>query len=254
MKNILKKIIRFGYFSKQETNSRLNIIRDIEWDAIKEFIRNGSTFLDVGCGTGYSMKKAINDFNCKTFGIDPQPMLAGVKTDIIEDENFKILKGVGENLPFGDNIFDIVFTSHVLEHVDDTSRVLQEIRRVLKSDGILILGVPTESLAWISFFSQLIYTTHIRIARYIASFFIAVRKTKFIHIFIPYSHSDTNKTVLSDIMNYRVKNWRNLINKYFHINSELLPALYGFAEFKIPLKIRKYGKYSSSVFFICKKL
>ena len=62
MKNILKKIIRFGYFSKQETNSRLNIIRDIEWDAIKEFIRNGSTFLDVGCGTGYSMKKAINDF------------------------------------------------------------------------------------------------------------------------------------------------------------------------------------------------
>ena len=200
------------------------------------------------------MKRAIEEFNCKTIGIDPQPMVAGVNTDIIEDKNFKILKGVGENLPFQDRYFDVVFSNHVLEHVEDTSMVLQEIRRVLKKDGILILGVPTASLAWISLFTQLIYTAHIRIARYIASFFTTVRKTKLIHVFVPYSHSEINKTVISDIKNYRIKNWRNLINKYFHINLELLPALYGFAEFKTPFEIKKNSRYSSSVFFICKNL
>ena len=89
MKEIFKKIIRFGYLSAEETNLKLNTIRGIEWDAIKEFIPDDSTFLDIGCGTGYSMTRAIADFNCKTIGIDPQPMSAGVKTDIIEAQNFK---------------------------------------------------------------------------------------------------------------------------------------------------------------------
>ena len=48
-------------------------------------------------------------------------------------------------LPFEDNIFDLVYSSHVLEHFyrKDTLDVLKEWVRVLKNDGILRISVPS---------------------------------------------------------------------------------------------------------------
>ena len=45
-----------------------------------------------------------------------------------------------------DGSFDVIFCSHVLEHVDD-ARALAQIRRVLSSDGILIVSTPVVD-AW----------------------------------------------------------------------------------------------------------
>jgi ubiquinone/menaquinone biosynthesis C-methylase UbiE len=253
MIQIIKQLIRFGYNSPKNTNINLKLIRDIEWNAIKEYVPKKSSFLDLGCGTGYLMKKAIEDCECRVVGIDPQPLLAGVRTDITENEKFRIIKGVAENLPFSDEYFDIIHSSHVLEHVQNSLKVFQEIKRVLKVDGIIIIGVPTATSAWINLFTNLLFTSHIRLARYLAGFFIKVRKTKLVHVFIPYSHSNLDQTVISDIRNYKVVKWRALLKTQFHINNEILPALYQFAEFKSPFKIRQNTKYSSSVFFVCTK-
>lgn len=46
------------------------------------------------------------------------------------------------NLPFPDQSFDVVFASHVLEHVSNDRQALVEIKRILKSPGIAILPVP----------------------------------------------------------------------------------------------------------------
>ncbi|MEQ8465336.1 MAG: glycosyltransferase [Coleofasciculus sp. E1-EBD-02] len=46
------------------------------------------------------------------------------------------------SLPFKNAEFDIVFASHVLEHIKDDRKALSEIRRVLKPKGIAILPVP----------------------------------------------------------------------------------------------------------------
>ena len=46
------------------------------------------------------------------------------------------------DLTFGDNEFDTVASTEVLEHVPDPLRGLREMRRVLKPDGMLILSVP----------------------------------------------------------------------------------------------------------------
>jgi len=208
--------------------------------------------LDLGCGSGYSMKKAIDDCKCITTGLDPQPMLAGVKTDIVEDVNFKIIKGVGEAMPFNDKEFDVVYSSHVLEHVQNQEKVLYEIKRVLKDDGVLIIGVPTSALACLGLLASIFYTTHIRLARFFAGFFVNVRKTKLSHVFFSYSHS-TNKTALYDIKNYKIRKWRVLISKQFNITNEILPGLFQFAEYKFFFKIIKNKRLSSSVFFICKK-
>ena len=60
------------------------------------------------------------------------------------------MKGVDHNvdlqyLPFDDATYDFVFASHVLEHVSDDGKAIEEICRVLKPNGIAILPVPLVS-------------------------------------------------------------------------------------------------------------
>ena len=45
-------------------------------------------------------------------------------------------------IPFGENTFDVVLCNHVLEHVGDDIKAMQEIHRVLKPGGFAILQVP----------------------------------------------------------------------------------------------------------------
>jgi SAM-dependent methyltransferase len=45
-------------------------------------------------------------------------------------------------LPFEDARYDLVFASHVLEHVPDDRKAIAEIRRILKPGGIAVLPVP----------------------------------------------------------------------------------------------------------------
>ena len=45
-------------------------------------------------------------------------------------------------LPFKDGSYDLVYASHVLEHVPDDLQALAEIRRILAADGMAILPVP----------------------------------------------------------------------------------------------------------------
>ncbi|MCP4288880.1 MAG: class I SAM-dependent methyltransferase [Gammaproteobacteria bacterium] len=45
-------------------------------------------------------------------------------------------------LPFADGQFDVVYASHVLEHIKDDSQVLSEVKRVLRAGGLAVLPVP----------------------------------------------------------------------------------------------------------------
>lgn len=57
--------------------------------------------------------------------------LADVKADIC-------------NLPFESNNFDVIFCNHVLEHIPDDTKAMQEIFRVLKPGGMAILQIPQD--------------------------------------------------------------------------------------------------------------
>lgn len=48
-----------------------------------------------------------------------------------------------EGLPYGDEQFDIVVCEQVLEHLDDPASVIDELARVLRPGGLLVIGVPT---------------------------------------------------------------------------------------------------------------
>ena len=57
--------------------------------------------------------------------------LADVKADIC-------------NLPFEDNTYDIIFCNHVLEHIPDDTKAMQELYRVLKPGGMGIFQIPQD--------------------------------------------------------------------------------------------------------------
>lgn len=57
--------------------------------------------------------------------------LADVKADIC-------------NLPFSDNEFDVILCNHVLEHIPDDTKAIQELYRVLKPGGMGIFQIPQD--------------------------------------------------------------------------------------------------------------
>lgn len=48
------------------------------------------------------------------------------------------------NLPFEDNTFDVIFCNHVLEHIPDDTRAMQELYRILKPGGMGIFQIPQD--------------------------------------------------------------------------------------------------------------
>ncbi len=64
-----------------------------------------------------------------------------VNFEIVDYDTTDVM-GVGEKLPFKDDMFDAVLSLSVLEHVKDPFQCAKEIARVLKPGGVLICSVP----------------------------------------------------------------------------------------------------------------
>ncbi len=60
----------------------------------------------------------------------------------ININNISLLACQAEELPFADESFDLVFSAFVLEHVNSKKRTVNEIKRVLKKNGLAIAMVP----------------------------------------------------------------------------------------------------------------
>ncbi len=255
LKSFLLKLYYFPVLPKPEIDRHQKAIRDVEWAAIKEYIPNGASFLDVGCGAGYAMKRAQADFNCTTFGVDPEPGAHGVgRYDKSNMDGLNIQQSFAEKLPFEDNSFDIVYCSHVLEHVNDEEQSLREMKRVLKPGGTLLLSMPTAAMAAVNLVMELLFTSHMRFVNFFLSPFINTGKIAFINVFIPLSHSTPRaKTIFYDLGHYKVKNWAATVAKVFTIQKTILPALYPNPHYRQLFAMRQSGKRSSSVIFVCKK-
>ena len=239
--------------SEEKVEYFQKIIRDKEWDDIEKYIPRNSKFLDIGCGSGYNLIKAKKELNCEVTGIDPHPGSHGVGR-YNKGFKIKIKKGHSEFLPFNNESFDVVFCSHVLEHVSDEHKSLNEISRVVKKDGIIIIGMPTAVMSIILLLSKYFFTTHINILAFIKSVGKKNMFTFFLRIFIPNSHSYPRaKTVFYDLVMYRVKRWRKLISSTFKINYTISNHLYPYPDYIQPFKIHKSIFGGSSVFFICQK-
>ncbi len=94
--------------------------------------------LDVGSGTG-RLAFAASKKARRVYASDPVDRLREFMRDKIKREGIKnvvVLDGTIEEIPFEDNIFDIVMSAHVVG--DDYERELANLERVVKSGGYII--------------------------------------------------------------------------------------------------------------------
>ena len=128
-------------FDVQEYDSWYDRHRDIyeaELKAIKPFVdKYGPPRLEIGVGTGRFSQPLNIDY-----GIDPdEDMLR-----IASSRGIKTVKGVGEDLPFPDEFFEMVLIATTLPFFGDAKKVIRECWRVLKKDGGLIIAfIPQAS-------------------------------------------------------------------------------------------------------------
>ena len=106
------------------------------------------TILDLGCGDGPFLP-TLNRYGKKIIGLDVSfSMLLNAK--ILTHYNKYPLKEVflinseGHYLPFKDRIMDIIFCLETFEHIPNSTKLINEIYRILKEDGELIYSIPIE--------------------------------------------------------------------------------------------------------------
>jgi len=115
---------------------------DKQYNSVLSFVSEGDTVLDAGCGEG-SLSRMLAKKGARVTGTDiSEPNVANAqKLAVSEGLSIHFQTADLEKLPFPDNSFDVVVCSHVLEHIPDFDKGLQEIFRVAKKR--VVFAVPT---------------------------------------------------------------------------------------------------------------
>lgn len=94
----------------------------------------GKRCLDVGCGGGL-LAEEFAKLGFQVVGIDPsEPSLATARAHAKQQGlEIEYVRATGEDLPFDDESFDVVYCCDVLEHVESVDRTIRESARVLRS-------------------------------------------------------------------------------------------------------------------------
>lgn len=105
---------------------------------LERYLRESTVLLDAGCGVRGDWLAAYAARVAKAVGVD------------VVVEGGALRPGVGlcradlARLPFPDASFDLVMSRSVLEHLDAPSAVFQELSRVTRRGGILVMTTPTK--------------------------------------------------------------------------------------------------------------
>ena len=98
-------------------------------------LMQGQRVLDLGCGVGSTASYLARRWGVSVVGLDSS--VGFIEEAESRDPGVTWTLGRAEEIPYGDGSFDAVFCECFLSTLDDPSRVLGEIRRVLRADGRL---------------------------------------------------------------------------------------------------------------------
>lgn len=125
------------------------LLESQRFDLINRIIPNpkDKKILDVAAGCGsFVIQGLFQGYN--TYGIEPEAWkqeLIDIKfkeNDYPAEWRERLVKGIGEELPFKDETFDVINSWQTIEHVQDLEKCIVEMYRVLKPGGKAIIQGP----------------------------------------------------------------------------------------------------------------
>jgi len=127
----------------------------LRWHSLKNIlkheIKGSSTILDIGGYDGYISYRLKKIF--------PNLIITVVDTDEIglelaRDRGLNVICASALELPIKDKEFDIVFCLDLIEHIKEDHKVVNEVSRILKKNGKLILTTSMENGVTFPFLSK----------------------------------------------------------------------------------------------------
>ncbi len=127
------------YADRVETDCAFNLFQ----------VNPGMHILDVGCGTGnFSLKLAQKRASVVGVDISEKMLAIARKRAIPEEISIEFKKMDSQNLQFPDNYFDGVFSMATIEFVSDPDKMIEEMFRVCKKGGPVLVGTINRESDW----------------------------------------------------------------------------------------------------------
>lgn len=134
--------MKMGKLEKWAVNSPRHAARSIaRAEKLLQFvdIKEGQSFLEVGCGNGATSKHIADKYRVNITGVDVDPEQVQLAVENTGDiPNVRFSEADATNLPFQDKEFDIILSHNVLHHIPKWLDTLKEVTRVLNTGGYFI--------------------------------------------------------------------------------------------------------------------
>jgi ubiquinone/menaquinone biosynthesis C-methylase UbiE len=131
---LLKMLKSKVYLSQKRANKRNT------FKFVKGLISRKWEMLDIGCRDGMwmDMLKKAKFKNLRGMDISEKAL------EIARKKGHNVTRGDAQELPFPDETFHFVSIIHTLEHCPDPNKVIAGIKRVLKTNGRILIVVPMQ--------------------------------------------------------------------------------------------------------------
>lgn len=115
------------------------------WKALERLIPGlaEKDILDLGSGRGAFLVEAARR-GARAKGVECYDAYIQESKKRAEDAGVSVdvAQGYAEQVPYPDDSFDFINIGEVIEHVEDPGRMLEEVRRVLRPEGVAYVSVP----------------------------------------------------------------------------------------------------------------
>jgi ubiquinone/menaquinone biosynthesis C-methylase UbiE len=99
--------------------------------------------LDIASGSGYGTQ-TLAKYAKKVYGVDIDKDSVAYANSKYGGDNIEFKVGDGELIPLPDSSVDIAITFETIEHIKDYKKFVQELKRVVKPDGLVIVSTPND--------------------------------------------------------------------------------------------------------------
>ncbi|MFD2659287.1 methyltransferase domain-containing protein [Paenibacillus thailandensis] len=111
----------------------------------QEFV-TGKVVLDIACGEGYGAYQLSKQAK-EVIGMDIDPKTIEIAKNSYVNQNLRFLCGDAKKIEIPNNSIDIIVSFETIEHMNENDQIefLNEIKRILKPDGILLISTPDKT-------------------------------------------------------------------------------------------------------------